>query len=355
LQAASAPRAVTHALEVDGVTALVETIAPPPQLFVVGTNHDAQPLVALARTMGWTVTVCDTIGRHAGRFDGALIGPPASIRAAVDAAHDAQVVLMTHDYDRDRDLLRELLGCRARYLGVLGPTHRTDRILRELGVDPAVRHGLFAPVGLDLGAETPHEIALAIVAEIQATLRGARAGSLRDRSTGIHERGRIVCAVLAAGGSTRLGRPKQLVPFRGEPLVRSVRSIDNAAWREGIGASVRAAVAWARDERADGLVLVLADQPLLTQSHIDRLAAALRAGAPAAASQYDDVLGVPAAFAASQFDALAGLEGDRGAARVLRETAGVISVPWAEGTVDVDTDTDVNVLACIETTREAPR
>lgn len=387
LQAASAPRAVTQTLEVDLVTALVETIAPPLQLFVVGTNHDAQPLVALARTMRWKVTVCDTNGRHAGRFDGALIGSPATIRAAVDAARDAHVVLMTHDYERDRDLLRALLGCRARYLGLLGPAHRTERILRELGVSLAVRHGLFAPVGLDIGAETPLEIALAIVAEIQATLRGARAGSLRDRAAGIHERGRVVCAVLAAGGSTRLGRPKQLVPFRGEPLVRAVtraalasscarvavivgseraeietavreldvRCIDNAAWQEGIGASVRAAVAWAREEHADGLVLVLADQALLTQAHVDRLAAAVRAGAPAAASGYDDVLGVPAAFAASQFDALARLGGERGAARVLRETAGVISVPWADGAVDVDTDADVDVLARFETTRETPR
>jgi CTP:molybdopterin cytidylyltransferase MocA len=292
---------------------------------------------------------------------------------------------MTHDYDRDRDLLRELVGSRARYLGVLGPAHRTERMLRELGDLP--RRPLFSPVGLDLGAETPHEIALAIVAEIQATLRDARAGFLRDRRAAIHEPAKYVCAVLAAGGSKRLGRPKQLVAFRGEPLVRvvtrealrsscarvgvivgaervavaaavndlDVQCIENAAWHDGIASSVRAAVAWAREERAAGLVLVLADQPLLTGQHVDELVTAVRTGAPAAGSGYDDIVGVPAAFAASQFDALAALEGDVGAARVLREIAGVVRIAWAEGTIDVDRDADVNALAHIEITREVSR
>lgn len=385
-RAASATRPIAESVEVDGVTALVETIAPPPHVFVVGTNHDALPLAALARSMGWNVTVCDTNGRHARRFERALIGTPADVRAAVDVAHDAHVVIMTHSYDRDRELLRELLASRARYLGVLGPAHRTECILRELGEEGS-RHRLFAPVGLDLGAETPQEIALAIVAEIQAKLRDARAGSLRERSSGIHEREKIVCAVLAAGGSSRLGRPKQLVPFRGEPLVRRVtqvalasrcasvavivgaesasvetavrdlpvRCVVNGAWQEGIASSVRAAVAWAREQRAEGLLLVLADQPLLTSAHVDQLVLGLRAGAPAAGSAYEDVLGVPAAFSASQFDALAALEGDRGATRVLRETQGAVTISWPEGLVDVDSEADVRALAQLETQSEASK
>lgn len=384
-RARSATRPIAHTIVVDGVTALVETITTPPHVFVVGTNHDAVPLAALARTMGWNVTVCDTDGRRARRFDGALIGPPTAIRAAVDAARDAHVVLMTHVYERDRELLRELLGSTARYLGILGPAHRTERILRELGGEQTRPGGLFAPVGLDLGAETPQEIALSIVAEIQATMREARGESLRERASAIHERARYVCAVLAAGGSTRLGRPKQLVPFRGEPLVRrvaraalasscarvavivgaeragvegAVQDLDvccvaNAAWQEGIASSVRTAVAWAREERADGLVLVLADQPLLTRDHVDRLVSGLRSGAASAASVYDGIAGVPAAFAANQFAALAVLEGDRGAARVLRETPGVVRVPWPEGSVDVDLEHDVDDLARIESL-EAP-
>ncbi len=194
------------------------------------------------------------------------------------------------------------------------------------------------------------------------------------------DRAWFVCAVLAAGGSARLGRPKQLVPFRGQPLVRRVTRVAlgsscarvgvivgaeqapveaavrdlgvvcvvNSAWRDGISSSVRAAVAWAREERADGLVIVLADQPLLTSDHLDRLVAGVRAGAPAAGSGYHEVIGVPAVFAERQFAALAALAGDVGAARVLRELDGVVRVPWPEGAVDVDRDVDLGVLARLE-------
>src|SRR5262249_27108265 len=154
-------------------------IAPAPHVFVIGTNHDAVPLAALVRVMGWTVTVCDTDARHARRFEDAFIGTPEAIRTAVDAAHHAHVVVMTHSYERDRDVLRALIDSRARTIGVLGPARRTERMLSEIGRERPPN--LFAPVGLDIGGETPHEIALAIVAEIQATQR---------------KREKIVCAVL---------------------------------------------------------------------------------------------------------------------------------------------------------------
>jgi xanthine dehydrogenase accessory factor len=378
-RAVDAARPVADTLDVGGVTALVETISPTPHVFIAGTNHDALPLASLVRSMGWRATVCDTDARHAARFENALIGSPADIRAAVDAAGDAHVVIMTHSFDRDRELLRALAPSRARYLGVLGPARRTERIKLELG-DAIGGRALFAPVGLDLGAETPQEIALSIVAEIQAVRREARAGSLRSRSSAIHSPRRIVAAVLAAGSSARLGRPKQLVSFRGEPLVRNaaraalastcdkvavivgaeragvenalagldVRCVENGDWREGVASSVRRAVAWARDQHADGLVVLLADQPLLSPDHVNELCAAVRAGAPAAASAYDDVVGVPAAFNASQFDALLELTGDRGAARVLSQLPGVVKVMFPEGRVDVDRESDVAELARIE-------
>ncbi len=390
VRAAKAELPTVVTLELEGVSVLVETIAPTPHVFIAGTNHDAVPLANLVRTMGWRATVCDTDARHATRFESPLIGSPAMIRAAVDAAGDAHVVIMTHSFDRDRELLRALLPSRARYVGVLGPQRRTERIMLELGERGAEQRELFAPVGLDLGAETPQEIALSIVAEIQAVRRGAQARSLRSRSSAIHfnaERSgrsyahqRLVCAVLAAGASTRLGRPKQLVPFHGEPLVRhavraalesscasvavivgaeherveaalsglDARSLVNGDWREGVASSVRAAVAWARGEEADGLVLLLADQPLLTTQHVDDLAAAIRGGAPAAGSSYDGVIGVPAAFAASQFEALSQLRGDRGAAGVLRGASDVKKVSWPAGEIDVDRESDVIGLANIE-------
>src|SRR5262245_56626959 len=139
----------------------------------------------------------------------------------------------------------------------------------------------------------------------------------------------IACAVLAAGGSRRLGRPKQLVTFRRVPLVRHVADVVrrgpfdasaivlganhcaiqeviadarvhrlvNADWSEGIASSIRVAVAWAAAQRALALVLVLGDQPLLDIEHLERLVNVWRAGdASAVASEYGGILGVPALF-----------------------------------------------------------
>ncbi|HEY8072635.1 MAG TPA: nucleotidyltransferase family protein [Labilithrix sp.] len=182
----------------------------------------------------------------------------------------------------------------------------------------------------------------------------------------------VVCAVLAAGASRRLGRPKQLVAMDGRPLVRHVvervrsqafsalavvvgahaREVEaaldgarvaivaNDAWDEGVGSSIRAAVKWARRERADALAIVLADQPRVDAAHLERLVDAWREGSPIAASAYGGTRGAPAVFDASTFDALASLEGDRGAARVVRAERRAAAVDWPEGAIDIDTPDD---------------
>lgn len=180
----------------DGVTALVEAIAPPPRLFVIGSGHDAVPMMTLAQAMGMRVTIADLHASIAFRerfaaADAILIAPPDEVARAIDERQVALVVLMTHDYDRDRAYLGAALGTRAKYIGVLGPERRTARILAELergglrATDDALAR-LHAPAGLDVGAETPREIALAILAEMQAKLTNARAGYLREREGAIH-------------------------------------------------------------------------------------------------------------------------------------------------------------------------
>lgn len=177
------------------VSVLVERITPPPHLFVVGTRHDALPLVVLARAMGIAVTVFDapgsaTVGTRE-RFasaDRLRFGSADDLGRLVDAKSAAAVVVMTHDYARDQAFLTGLLETRALYIGILGPRARTMRMLAERGValDDDVLSRLHAPVGLDLGAETPREIALSIVSEIQATLAGGSGRALRDRDGAIH-------------------------------------------------------------------------------------------------------------------------------------------------------------------------
>jgi xanthine/CO dehydrogenase XdhC/CoxF family maturation factor len=98
-------------------------------------------------------------------------------------------VIMTHRFPEDVRLLRLLMGSATRYIGVLGPRHRTDRLMiaAEIAQTPQTMSRLHAPIGLDLGAETPEEIALAILAEATAALHGYAGGKLRDKGGRIHE------------------------------------------------------------------------------------------------------------------------------------------------------------------------
>ncbi|HTL31896.1 MAG TPA: XdhC family protein [Kofleriaceae bacterium] len=161
-------------------TVLVEPIVPPMELFVFGGGLDAVPIVEQARQLGWLAHVCTAAPRfeHAARFAAASsVGHDlAATCAAIDRADRAAAVIMSHDLRHDADALRAVLATRACYVGVLGPRHRTESLLGGAALADARIH---APVGLDLGAETPAEIALAVVAEVLAHDRAATARALR--------------------------------------------------------------------------------------------------------------------------------------------------------------------------------
>jgi xanthine dehydrogenase accessory factor len=98
---------------------------------------------------------------------------------------------MTHHYVHDVPILRELLRRPLAYVGLLGPKKRADKILADLdaagaGLSSEQRARLHAPVGLDLGADAPEQVALSILAEIQATLAGRNGRPLRERTRPIH-------------------------------------------------------------------------------------------------------------------------------------------------------------------------
>lgn len=175
-------------------TALVEYLEPRVRLVICGDGHDVPPLVVAARALGWGTTV---VGRQTAKALSAAIPEadghhfvmhPAEVcnHAEVDAY--TAVVIMSHNFERDRQFLRVFFTSPCFYIGVLGPARRTDRMLDAF--DMAEFAGdlrLHAPVGLDVGAETSAEIALSVLAEIQARLRNRNGGMLRNRREPIHD------------------------------------------------------------------------------------------------------------------------------------------------------------------------
>jgi xanthine dehydrogenase accessory factor len=164
----------------------VERLLPPQALVVFGSGPDAVPVVSIAKTLGWHVTVIGSrpatgIFERFGAANAIHITPSDDPFQGVAIPSDAAVVMMTHNLARDSAILARLHGPLA-YLGILGPRHRTRQLLAELpdGRVRGISQGrLFAPVGLDLGAQTPEEIALAVIAEIQSVVRRASGRSLR--------------------------------------------------------------------------------------------------------------------------------------------------------------------------------
>jgi xanthine/CO dehydrogenase XdhC/CoxF family maturation factor len=153
----------------DGAWILVESLAPPTALLACGRGPDADALAAQAELLGWSVRQAD---------------PRTASLGALPTSGAQAAVVMTHHLDHDRSCLEALAGAPLEYLGIVGPRARTERLLAGL----SIRAPVFAPVGLDIGAESPEEVALAICAEIQAVLTGRGGGSLRDRRAPIHAR-----------------------------------------------------------------------------------------------------------------------------------------------------------------------
>lgn len=174
----------------------LEWLRPPVRLTVYGAGNDVQPVVRFAAALGWRVRVLD--GRPAlataARFPDAeavAVLPVAQVPA--QPARPDFVVLMTHNYPYELAVLRHLLPAAPAYIGLLGPRKKAEQMLAELraeGYDTESLLGgrLRSPVGLNIGAETPEEIAVSIVAEIQAVLAGTGAGFLRDAPGPIHAR-----------------------------------------------------------------------------------------------------------------------------------------------------------------------
>jgi xanthine/CO dehydrogenase XdhC/CoxF family maturation factor len=167
----------------------IETLLPPPRLLVCGAGDDARPLVAAAANVGFRAVVADHRAAYAtpARFPEAhavfVVRPEGPwTQPRVDASTHA--VVMTHSLKRDTEWVRRLAATEAPYIGVLGPRARTERIVAALPA--SARPRVYGPVGLDLGAEGPEQVALSIVSEVLAVASGREPRHLRERGVSVH-------------------------------------------------------------------------------------------------------------------------------------------------------------------------
>ncbi len=192
-----------------------------------------------------------------------------------------------------------------------------------------------------------------------------------------NERFKLGAVLLAAGGSTRLGRPKQLVEFEGETLLRRaartlvdsvyypvvvvlgaetdaspaeleglpVYSVVNDRWREGMGSSIRVGLERlvGIEPEMEGVLIALCDQPRVTAGMMDLFAARFEGGNnPVVAAAYEGTVGVPALFSKELFTSLLELEGDKGARHLIRTRGDVATVDIPAAAFDIDTASDLD-------------
>ncbi|SEL13246.1 NTP transferase domain-containing protein [Parapedobacter koreensis] len=376
--------------EEGGIIACIAYVAPAPALIVAGAGNDVLPLAQLAALLGWDITLIDGRPAYAtaGRFPDCQViisEPDAALKQVVIDDRTA-IVLMSHNYAYDKAMLKAVLGSRARYIGILGPIAKRQRMLQELTEEStAIPHtgyaSIYGPVGLDIGAETSEEIALAIMAEIQAVFAGRHGGHLRGLTGKIHQRQTLITPslhaygilLLAAGESKRMGTPKQQLPYQGRTLLQhavqaalgvgtehtvvvlgaaaatmaqqlegaDVTIVANGDYASGMATSIVSGLThiMMHHPNVSYLLVMLCDQPHVNTAHLQALIHKQQlTGASVTASYYAGRKGVPALFHRSVFSKLLTLTGDTGAKHVIESFGDeVATVAFPQGAVDVDT------------------
>ncbi len=172
----------------------IEILPPEVHLVLMGHQYDVLPLTRLVKEIGWRATVVanpQKVMQKLFAVADELIAPTDFNTILIDE-HTA-VILMSHDFKTDKYNLPKALNTKASYIGLLGPRVRSEKIFTELAqegieISETDMERIHAPVGLDIGAVSPEEIALSIVAEIRAVFSDRDGAALRLRTTPIHER-----------------------------------------------------------------------------------------------------------------------------------------------------------------------
>ena len=194
--ARSETKTYTHHEKAVGV--FIELIQPTVSLILFGGGFDARPVSTLAKSLGWEVAVTDECVAHIAP----LFFPSADKlslckREFIDRDFDitpyTACVLMSHNYEYDRDVLKKLVKTTTPYIGILGPRKRFEKMQKEFREQGLIfsdhdLHRIHSPIGLDIGAEAPDEIAISIIAEIQSKFANRSGGFLKYNPGPIHQR-----------------------------------------------------------------------------------------------------------------------------------------------------------------------
>ncbi|MBI3259934.1 MAG: XdhC family protein [Ignavibacteriae bacterium] len=179
------------------VEVFIEVIKPQTRLVIFGSGYDASPVAELAKTLGWNVTVTDDCAAKTFPFkfpsaDLVCHLHTEAILNNLTLNENTVCIVMSHNYHYDLSVVKQLLQTEVHTIGILGPKKRWQKMLNELS-DEGIEltqtdiEKIYSPIGLDIGAETPEEIAVSIIAEIQSILTKTTASSLRAKAGTIHE------------------------------------------------------------------------------------------------------------------------------------------------------------------------
>ncbi len=374
-------------LEIDGniVEMFFSFVNPPVHLIIVGGGPDSVPVMDTAMLLGWSITLVDYRESYTRpeKFPAGisiLKSTPEEIQEKLDVFNADAVVLMTHKFEYDQKYLKVFTQTSISYIGLLGPTARKNELLKSLTLTDDIKKRIFGPVGMDLGGELPEEIALSLVAEIQAVLSNRNGGHLSSKNdqTDIHKsKQKISVLILAAGGSSRFGALKQLLEYNGKSLLKrsvetalsldchevivvhgpkakkcqrelttyNIENITNEDWESGLSSSLRLGLKSA-SPGIKAILILLCDQPLVQQQQLENLIETwTKEQEKLVAAEYGTTIGVPAIIPENYFNEIKKLTGDKGAKKILTENKShVVLVPMPDAEFDIDTNQDFSEL-----------
>ncbi|MBE9100929.1 XdhC family protein [Vacuolonema iberomarrocanum] len=179
------------------IEVFIDVIHPPNSLVIFGAGRDALPVVTSAKAIGWHVTVvdCRVLQKTYQRFaiaDHIILARSKAIAQHLSIDEHTATVVMTHNYFDDLDIIKFLFSTNAPYVGVMGSKSRIAKLIEQLNPTQTQLKTLHSPIGLDIGAETPAEIASAIIAEIQAVFAKRNAGFNKHHGQPLHSKDRTL-------------------------------------------------------------------------------------------------------------------------------------------------------------------